>query len=462
MSTHRTARILESLQPGPFHPLRVRAARAAFVPLLAGLLAASLLLPATAALAEDAASPSPAPTEPPYSTTLPISVDAKSVLVVDLLRGVRLFEKDSSTPVDLPVLNKAVTAYIALDEFPSGTMVTISKVASDEDAGKLGLKTGEKVPLEYLVLGLLLQNSDAAAVALAEQVSGEEKSFLDRMNQLAAELGMADTAFLDASGAPVEGQKTTLDDAAKFFRKALGQSSFARIFQMRDTFYMMPDKTSRHLTSRLDAAWSFVDTLTGGVRSDTDGRASVACTATGKGFSLLCLVADSPNVRVVGDVQKTVEGCFSAYESATLVVAGQRYGESETVDGVTFPIVFNQTVTYVRPIGTDVLADVHYESLGRTSLPVLKTQTVGKAVYALTDGTTIAVDLFPENDVWNPSSPFDQVRRLYETYPDLFSIVLLLLGAMALIVLGRVAELAVKSGRRRSVQRASAGRMRRR
>jgi len=427
------------------------------------LAVAALLLPAAAASAEDAVSTTPAPTEPPYAMTLPIVVDATSVLVFDVTRGVRLFEKDAAVPVDLPVLNKAMTAYLALDAYPASTMVTISKVAAEADGGRLGLRTGEKVPMEYLLLGMLLQNSDGAAVALAEQVSGEESSFLFEMNEHAAEFGMASTVFGNATGTPVEGQATTLDDAMRFFRKALGSPAFARIFQLRDTFFVMPDKSSRHFTSRLDSAWSYVGTLTGGIRSDAAGLASVACTATGKGFSLLCLVARSRTDRVVGDVQKTVEGCFEAYESATLVVAGQRFGVTDTVKGVTFPIVFHQTVTYVRPVGTDVLEDVRYESLGRTSLPVLKTQAVGKAIYAMTDGSLIAVDLYPESDVWNPSSPFDQVRRLIDTYPDLVAIVLFLLALMLLIGLGHAVELALASSRRhRQAQRDSEGRTRRR
>ena len=405
---------------------------------------------------------SPTPTSAPYSSTLPIVVDAPSVLVVDLARGTRLFEKDASLPVQLPALNKSMTALLALEQFPLDTMVTISKVAADADGGKLGLKRGEKYPLEYLLLGMMLQDSDAAAIAVAELVSGEESLFVEKMDAKAVAYGMAGTVFENSTGEDAEGQKTTVEDAVRFYRYALAEGSFERIFDLRDSLYFLPDKSSRHFTTRLDSAWSFIDTLTGGLRSDSATRVSAACTAHSRDFTLLCVVADAKGAKVVSDLENTVAGCFTAYESAVLVTTGDTFPARETVAGVDFGLVFHQTVTYVRPVGVDYLKDARYESLGKTTLPIRSSQAVGKAVFEMTDGSTINVDLYPERDIWSPSSFLDRVQSLVEANRGLTNIIVFLLVLLALAGFIRLAEILVRRGRLKRAQRRSAGRTLRR
>ncbi len=434
---------------------RRRSRRAAAAALLMALLI--LLLPASVSATGSDATPTPSPTPSPYSTTLAIDCSAPSILVVDLARGGRLFERSADTAVSLPVLGKAMTALLALEAYADDTMVTISKVAAAADAGRLGLKTGEKEPLGFLVLGLMLQASDGAAIALAEQVSGEESVFVEKMNERAAALGMGSTVFANSTGRTAEGQATTVADAARFFRKAFANPAFLRIFQTRDTFYVFPDRTSHHFTNRIDSAWSFADTMKGGLRGD-DGTASLAFTATDRGFTFLCVTAGDRSDRVPSDVERIAAGVFDAYESVTLVSAGQSYPVSETVAGQSVPLVFAQTVAYVRPVGVDTISGVHYESLGRTTLPVLQSQAVGKAVFDFTDGTSIAVDLFPADDVYNAASPWTRLRQVIEENQDLAAVIAVLLAFLALIALLRLLESAVRGVRQRRI----AGRTRRR
>ena len=49
------------------------------------------------------------------------------------------------------------------------------------------------------------------AVALAEHIAGSEEAFVERMNQRAAELGMADTVFKNACGLPVDAKVVQID-----------------------------------------------------------------------------------------------------------------------------------------------------------------------------------------------------------------------------------------------------------
>ena len=51
-------------------------------------------------------------------------------------------------------------------------------------------------------------SANDCAVALAEAVAGSEEAFVDGMNQRAAELGMADTCFVNCTGLPAAGHLT--------------------------------------------------------------------------------------------------------------------------------------------------------------------------------------------------------------------------------------------------------------
>ena len=64
-------------------------------------------------------------------------------------------------------------------------------------------------------------SANDCAVALAETVAGSEEAFVERMNQRAAELGMADTHFCNATGLPAEGHVTSAYDIALMSRELI-------------------------------------------------------------------------------------------------------------------------------------------------------------------------------------------------------------------------------------------------
>jgi hypothetical protein len=67
----------------------------------------------------------------------------------------------------------------------------------------------------------------------------------------------------------------------------------------------------------------------------------------------------------------------------------------------------------------------------------------------MTDSTSIVVDVFPAEDVWNPSSLRDRLQILMVGNQDLVIIILVLLALLVLIGIGHLAETLVKQARRR-------------
>ena len=58
-------------------------------------------------------------------------------------------------------------------------------------------------------------SANDATFAIGEYLYGSHQLFVDRMNERAQELGMADTHFVNSTGLPAEGHYTTARDVAR-------------------------------------------------------------------------------------------------------------------------------------------------------------------------------------------------------------------------------------------------------
>lgn len=114
-------------------------------------------------------------------------------------------------------ITKLMTAYILYRELDKGTIKVTDEVLVSEKAWKMEgsrmfVELGKKVPLESLLRGMIIQSGNDAAIALVEHVAGSEDAFVQRMNQTAAELGMKDTHYMNATAGPAQNHYTTARD----------------------------------------------------------------------------------------------------------------------------------------------------------------------------------------------------------------------------------------------------------
>ncbi len=390
-------------------------------------------------------SPTPAPVRP-----FEVSATATALLVTELGRGMVLFSQNADVPMPLPLANRVMTALIAIEMFSLDTQVTISQEAAGAD-DQLNLEAGMKVRMEYLLLGMLLRDSDAAAIALAEQVSGEEPLFVQEMNTRASAFQMTMTTFSNATGNPADGQASTVGDLSRLLRYALANGTFRTLFRTRDTPYFFQDGSSRLLTNRFSSAWSLVDGTDGALRAGLPtGFQNSAITASSGGINLLSVVGDSREASSTADQGALVQGCFRAYEYALLVQAGQAWPVDEEVEGIPVEVRFNQNVFYVRPVGQSHVASTRYESLGPHTLPLLASNPVGRLVFTLQDGSTIIAELFPTRTIWDDNRLFARLIERFRQNQDLSMTLLVLSGLLVLLAVVQVGA--------RMVRRRMAGR----
>ncbi len=160
----------------------------------------------------------------------PDELFSESVLLIDAKSGNILYEKDSERVMYPASITKIVTAIIALEEGDLEETVTVSENARDQDGSRVYLLAGEKVTLEKLVQGLLINSGNDAGTAIAEHFDGSEKAFAKRMNDFMEEkIGTEDTNFENPHGLFHPDHVTTAQDMAKIAQYAMKNEKFREI-----------------------------------------------------------------------------------------------------------------------------------------------------------------------------------------------------------------------------------------
>lgn len=169
----------------------------------------------------------------------PDQLYALSAVLMDADTGRVLFEKDGYTVRANASTTKIMTCILAIESGKLEELVTVSKYAASMPDVQLGIKEGEQYLLNDLLYSLMLESHNDVAVAIAEHIGGDVKSFANLMNAKAEEIGCKNTHFitpngLDASKETDEGVKihgTTAADLAKIMSYCIKNEEFLKITQ---------------------------------------------------------------------------------------------------------------------------------------------------------------------------------------------------------------------------------------
>ncbi len=149
----------------------------------------------------------------------PIDINAKGVILVDTTDGHDIYSKNADAKLYPASLTKLMTALLVAENTSDfNALVTANKSAFEglSDAGSsVGIKAGEEMSVDNLLICLLVASANESANILAEYVSGDIESFVKLMNDKAAELGLESTHFVNPHGLHDENHYTTARDMAK-------------------------------------------------------------------------------------------------------------------------------------------------------------------------------------------------------------------------------------------------------
>lgn len=146
-----------------------------------------------------------------------------------------LMQKNSDEKIYPASLTKMMTAIVAIENLPDlnkkiSLPVSMFQELYKADASMAGFQPGEEVEAIDLLYGVMLPSGAECCIGLADQIAGSEQNFVKIMNQKAADLGMDNTHFDNATGLPNENHYTTVKDLAVLLSYALKNDTFREIF----------------------------------------------------------------------------------------------------------------------------------------------------------------------------------------------------------------------------------------
>jgi len=162
-------------------------------------------------------------------------------MVMDARSGDVLHARNADTRLHPASLTKMMTLYIAfeairLGEITLDTKVRISQNVADEPPSRLGLRSGQRIELRYLIRAAAVKSANDAATAIAEAISGSEAAFSRRMNRTAQALGMTRSTFKNAHGLTAPGHMSTARDMTVMGRRLFyDYPQYYNIFGRRST-----------------------------------------------------------------------------------------------------------------------------------------------------------------------------------------------------------------------------------
>lgn len=188
------------------------------------LLAAMMLLPAsTPTISND---PPDVELVAPYY----IVVDADDPSIV-------LYERDPDGKCIPASTMKIMTCILTIENVKDYTeLVEVTKKAATlKDSNSLmGMFAGEHLTVDQLLHGLMMVSGNDCALLLANYVAGDVEKFAELANAKAAELGMVNSHFLNASGAYRGGQYSTARDMAILTAYALKNDKFRELIATKE------------------------------------------------------------------------------------------------------------------------------------------------------------------------------------------------------------------------------------
>ena len=224
------------------------------------------------------------------------AVEAGSAILMEKETGTVLYEANAHDKLEPASVTKVMTLLLVMEAIDDGRlkmedMVTVSTRASSMGGSQVYLKEGEQMTVHDMLKAVAVVSGNDAAVALAEHIAGSEESFVERMNRRAAELGMADTTFINCTGLPAAGHLTSAYDIAVMSRALLARPGIREF----TTIWMDSVRDGQFQLANTNKLIRFYEGATGLKTGFTDSALyCLSATAERDGMELIAVVMKSP------------------------------------------------------------------------------------------------------------------------------------------------------------------------
>ncbi len=254
-----------------------------------------------------------------------IELESKSACLYDFSSGEILFEKDATQHLPIASMVKMMTILLTLEEIDKGnlteeTMITTTENASGMGGSQVFIDPYVKYSLGVLLKSVIIASANDASVALAEHISGSEKSFVNKMNERAKQLGMNNTNYSNCTGLPAPEQYSCAVDCAIVLREVSKHELYHKYctIWMDEVVHPSGRKTEIVNTNRLVR---YYDGCDGGKTGSTnEAGCCLSASAKRNNMKLISVIIGAPNSQTrFNECSKLFNFGFANYENKEIL-----------------------------------------------------------------------------------------------------------------------------------------------
>lgn len=317
-----------------------------------------------------------------------VTIHAKSAILVERSTGVVLFEYNADTQTAPASITKIMTLLLVMEAMEEGKFGLDTEVTATEHACSMGgsqiwLEPGEVMTVDELLRATAIASANDTSVALAELVAGSEEAFVNQMNERAAQLGMTNTVFKNATGLDAEGHLSTARDIAIMSAELLKHD----LIKKYTTVWMDSLRDGETELTNTNRMVRFYKGCTGLKTGSTDiAGCCLSASAERDGMELISVTLGSANNNErFAAARKLLDFGFANYEVAVPDYEGEApetirvsFGTADAV-----PVVFGEAEPLLLAKGEAKNLTQTIELVDSLEAPVAKGDTVGTVTVEL-------------------------------------------------------------------------------
>ena len=339
-----------------------------------------------------------------------IETKAKNAILIDAATGEYLYTKDHKRMIPPASMSKLMTVYMIFDKLQDGSLSLDDTFTVSENAWRKGgaatggstmfLKIGQKVRVEDLLKGILIQSGNDACIVAAENISGSEEDFASQMNIKARQLGLNNSSFANSTGLPDPDHRISVEDLAKLSKIIIERfPEFYHLFSEKNFTYNGIKQGNRN---PLLYSMSNADGLKTG-HTEEAGFSLTASAKKGDRRLIEVMTGMKSNKERSEEAEKLMSWGFREFNNYKIFEAGQNIVE--------VPVWFGTKSTVTLKIGEDVVKTLPRNKADETKLvavykkplpaPITKGEQLGVVKIEVPGMETAEVPLYAAENIAN-------------------------------------------------------------
>ncbi len=344
-----------------------------------------LVLAATLGLGLVTAGAAPNPVSGPKSPDS-YQTSAPHAILIEAESGSVLFEKGADELIPPASLSKLMTAEVVFNQIVQGRLKPTDEFIVSVNAWRRGgapshtssmfIPIHNRVSVDNLLHGVIIQSANDACIVLAEGISGNESSFAEVMTKRAREIGLTKSTFGNSNGLPDPRQLMTSRELAKLARHII--QTYPQYYKYYSEREFTWNKIRQYNRNPLLALNIGADGLKTGFTKEA-GYGLVG-SAVQNGLRLIVVVNGLKSEKERADEgKKLLEWGFHNFQSSLLFTEGKEIAQARLYGGAKghVPLIAEREVRLMVPRGTreKIIARVVYT--GPVPAPVREGQKIG-------------------------------------------------------------------------------------